>query len=188
MQLKVEEWPIERFVQYTRNPRKNDGQVGRMADAIREFGFRIPVVAKSDGTLVDGHLRLKSAKALGMKTIPVALADDLTDDQIRAFRLLANKSATWAEWDEGLLSFELGALEDAGFDIGLTGFDLGEETEASANGPVVKEVTVDTSELQAQFWVSIRGPLSEQARTLDAIKTALGEPSNDIEIDIGVIA
>jgi len=98
-ELKVETWPIERLVPYCRNPRKNDEQVDRMASAIREFGFRIPIVARSDGEVVDGHLRLKAAQKLGLKEVPVALADELTDAQVKAFRILANKSANWAEWD-----------------------------------------------------------------------------------------
>lgn len=107
MELKVETWPIERLVEYARNPRKNDEQVERMKAAIKEFGFRIPVVAKSDGTLVDGHLRLKAARALGLTEVPVALADELTDTQVKAFRLLANQSANWAEWDYDLLKLAL---------------------------------------------------------------------------------
>lgn len=121
--LKVQHWPIERLAPYPTNPRKNDHAVERMADAIREFGFRIPVVAKSDGEVVDGHLRLKAAVALGMKNIPVALADNLTDAQVRAFRLLANRSATWAEWDFDLLEAELQQLKIENFDLSLTGFD-----------------------------------------------------------------
>ena len=97
--LKTESWPIERLVPYARNPRKNDEQVERMVAAIREFGFRIPVVAKSDGTVVDGHLRLKAARKLGLMEVPVALADELTDAQVKAFRLLANRSANWAAWE-----------------------------------------------------------------------------------------
>jgi len=75
-QLKVETWPIERCIAYARNPRKNDEQVDRMASAIKEFGFRIPIVARSDGEVVDGHLRLKAAQKLGLKEVPVALADE----------------------------------------------------------------------------------------------------------------
>jgi ParB-like chromosome segregation protein Spo0J len=60
--LKVEQWPIDRLIEYARNPRKNDAKVDQMAAAIREFGFRIPIVAKSDGSVVDGHLRLKAAR------------------------------------------------------------------------------------------------------------------------------
>jgi ParB-like chromosome segregation protein Spo0J len=122
MALKVEEWPIERLVEYARNPRKNDSEVGRMASAIKEFGFRIPIVAKSDGSVVDGHLRLKAARKLGLKTVPVALADDLTEAQIKAFRLLANRSANWASWDDDLLRLEMIDLQALDYDLDLTGF------------------------------------------------------------------
>jgi hypothetical protein len=120
--LKVEQWPIERLIEYARNPRKNDSEIDRMAGAIREFGFRIPIVAKSDGSVVDGHLRLKAARKLGLTEVPVALADELSDAQIKAFRLLANRSASWAEWDNELLALELGDLQALGFDLALTGF------------------------------------------------------------------
>jgi len=76
--------------------------------------------------VVDGHLRLAAALRLGLTHIPVALADDLTDAQIKAFRLLANRSATWAEWDDDLLALELNDLKEDGFDLGLTGFDAEE--------------------------------------------------------------
>ena len=124
--LKTESWPVERLVPYARNPRKNDGQVERMVAAIREFGFRIPIVAKSDGTVVDGHLRLKAARKLGITEVPVALADELTEAQVKAFRLLANRSANWAAWDEDLLALELEELQAMAFDITQTGFDAAE--------------------------------------------------------------
>ncbi|MFN3347405.1 DNA modification methylase [Pseudorhodoplanes sp.] len=121
--LILENWPIERLVDYARNPRRNDHVVDRMCSAITEFGFRIPIVARSDGSVVDGHLRLKAARRLGLATVPVALADDLTDAQIKAFRLLANRSASWADWDDELLHLELGELNAAEFPLELTGFD-----------------------------------------------------------------
>lgn len=125
-ELKVETWPVERLIPYARNPRKNDEQVERMASAIREFGFRIPVVAKSDGSVIDGHLRLKAAIMLGMSEVPVALADELTEAQVKAFRLLANKSANWAVWDDELLKLEFQDLKGMGFNLELTGFDAEE--------------------------------------------------------------
>src|SRR5206468_4265675 len=97
--------------------------VDRMCTAITEFGFRIPIVAKSDGLIVDGHLRHKAALKLGIKTVPVALADELTDVQIKAFRLLANQSANWAKWDMPLLKLELESLRLADYPLELTGFD-----------------------------------------------------------------
>ena len=122
-ELTLEHWPIDRLIDYARNPRKNDHAVAQMAAVITEFGFRIPVVARSTGELVDGHLRLKAARQLGLATVPVVLADNLTDAQIKAFRLLANRSATWAEWDEDLLRLELEDLSAMDFDLALTGFD-----------------------------------------------------------------
>ena len=120
--LILETWPVDRLIPYARNPRKNDAAVDQMCGAIKEFGFRIPIVARSDGTVVDGHLRLKAAQRLGLTDVPVALADDLTEAQIKAFRLLANRSATWADWDNDLLALELEDLKFEGFDLGLTGF------------------------------------------------------------------
>ena len=124
--LDFQTWPIDRCVDYARNPRKNDHAVDGVAAAIREFGFRVPIVAKSDGTIVDGHLRLKAARKLGLTEVPVILADDMTDAQIKAFRLSVNKVAEWAEWDAGLLSLELQDLEEMGFDLKTTGFSVGE--------------------------------------------------------------
>ena len=124
--LIFETWPIERCIGYARNPRKNDHAVDKVASAIREFGFRVPIVAKSDGTVVDGHLRLKAAAKLGLTEVPVILADDLTDAQIKAFRLSVNKVSEFAEWDIDLLKLEFEDLDAAGFDLTLTGFDLGE--------------------------------------------------------------
>lgn len=125
-ELSLQHWPIERLIDYARNPRKNDHAVEQMAAVITEFGFRIPVVAKSTGELVDGHLRLKAARKLGMTTVPVVLADELGEAQIKAFRLLANRSATWAQWDDALLALELEDLKLADFDLSLTGFEDGE--------------------------------------------------------------
>lgn len=122
-ELRIEMWPTGRLVPYVGNPRKNDQAVDRMTAVIREFGFRIPLVVRRDGELVDGHLRLKAAIALGMTEVPVMPADDMTPEQVRAFRLMVNRSATWATWDEDLLLAEIKALMDANYDVSFTGFD-----------------------------------------------------------------
>jgi ParB-like chromosome segregation protein Spo0J len=75
---RVELWPIDRLVEYSRNPRKNDRAVDRMCSSIREFGFKIPCLVRSDGEVVDGHLRLKAARKLGITEIPVILCDEWT--------------------------------------------------------------------------------------------------------------
>jgi len=130
----LEQWPVGRLIEYARNPRKNDHAVDRVAAAIKEFGFRVPIVAKSDGLVVDGHLRLKAAKKLGMETVPVLLADDMTDIQIKAFRLSVNKMAEIAEWDDELLALELTELNLDDFDMELTGFSASELTLAMGLG------------------------------------------------------
>jgi hypothetical protein len=93
----IELWPIERLVEYACNPRKNDAAVDRMCASIREFSFKIPVLARSDGEIVDGHLRLKAARKLGITEIPVILCDEWTPAQVKAFRLMVNRSVTWAD-------------------------------------------------------------------------------------------
>ena len=122
----LESWPTDSLREYARNPRKNDHAVDRVAAAIREFGFRVPILAKSDKTIVDGHLRLKAAKKLGLEEVPVLLCDDMTDVQVRAFRLSVNKVSEFADWDDGMLRVELDALGVDGFDLELTGFSLDE--------------------------------------------------------------
>ena len=93
-----------------RNPRKNDAAVDRMCSSIREFGFKIPVLARSDGEVVDGHLRLKAARKLEIAEVPVILCDEWTPAQVKAFRLMVNRSVAWADWDEELLALELDEL------------------------------------------------------------------------------
>ena len=122
----LEEWKVSDLIEYARNPRKNDHAVDKVAAAIREFGFRVPILAKSDKTVVDGHLRLKAAKKLGLETVPVMLCDDMTDAQIKAFRISVNRVAELAEWDDELLRVEFAELEGLGFDLELTGFGLDE--------------------------------------------------------------
>src|ERR1035438_6299201 len=100
--LEIQLWPIDRLVFYVRNPRKNDGAVDQMCGSIKEFGFRIPVLACEDGEVIDGHLRLKAARKLGMTEIPVIVCDDWTEAQVKAFRLLVNRSVQWARWDDEL--------------------------------------------------------------------------------------
>jgi len=114
------------LVPYARNPRKNDHAVDRMAASIDEFGFKIPILVRSNGEVVDGHLRLKAAQKLGMTEVPVILCDEWSEAQVRAFRLMVNRSVTWADWDEELLALEVGELKALDFDLNLTGFDTKE--------------------------------------------------------------
>ena len=107
---------------YERNPRRNDDAVDPVAESIRNFGFKVPVVVDDKGTVVCGHTRLKAAKKLGMKQIPCIVANDLTEEQITAYRLIDNKTQELSTWDFGKLIAELKELTDA-FDMTLMGFD-----------------------------------------------------------------
>ena len=105
--MEIRIWPIDKLVFYARNPRKNDAVVDFMCGSIREYGFKIPCLVRSDGEVIDGHLRLKAARKLGITDIPVILCDEWTPAQVKAFRLMVNRSATWADWDQELLAIEL---------------------------------------------------------------------------------
>ncbi len=146
----LEQWPVADLIEYARNPRKNDHAVDKVAAAIREFGFRVPILAKSDKTIVDGHLRLKAAKKLGLETVPVMLCDDMTDAQIKAFRISVNRVAEFAGWDNDMLRIELDELGEMGFDLELTGFSLDEMASIFDNSE--QEDTEPTEQLYAEIF------------------------------------
>src|SRR5450759_3652035 len=151
----IQIWPIDQLVFYARNPRKNDAAVDRMCSSIREFGFKIPVLARSDGEVIDGHLRLKAAKKLRITDVPVILCDEWSPAQVKAFRLMVNRSVTWADWDEELVALELQEIQESDFDLSLTGFDPGEidallalddEEKANATPPLPESCLLYTSD------------------------------------------
>ena len=119
--MKIVDKPIEWLRPYENNPRNNEQAVEAVANSINEFGFKVPIVATIDGEIVNGHTRFKAAKFLKLKTVPVLIADDLTEEQIKAFRLADNKTGELAEWNVELLYGELDELD--GFDMTLFGFE-----------------------------------------------------------------
>lgn len=116
---------IDEIKPYEKNPRKNDEAVKYVAESIKQFGFKVPIVIDKDGIIVAGHTRYKAAKKLNLKEVPCIVADDLTDEQVKAFRLADNKVAEKSEWDFDLLADELDDL----FDFDMTAFGFDEETE-----------------------------------------------------------
>lgn len=119
--MKIVDKPIEWLRPYENNPRNNEQAVEAVANSIKEFGFKVPIVATIDGEIVNGHTRFKAAKFLKLKTVPVLIADDLTEEQIKAFRLADNKTGELADWDIELLYSELEDL--TGFDMTMFGFE-----------------------------------------------------------------
>jgi len=124
--MKIEMRPIGEVKPYEQNPRLNDDAVEAVAESIKRFGFRQPIVVDGDGVIVCGHTRWKAAQALGLEKVPVHVARDLTPEQVRAYRIADNKTAELAEWNMELLPIELGELQDAGIDWSLLGFDQDE--------------------------------------------------------------
>ena len=112
--------PIGELKPYERNPRRNDEAVQYVAKSIKDFGFKVPMVIDSNNVIICGHTRYKAAKELGLEEVPCVIADDLTEEQIKAFRLADNKVSEHAKWDYELLNIELEGLQD--FDMQDFGF------------------------------------------------------------------
>lgn len=133
--LKIEYVDINSIKPYKKNPRKNEDAIPYVMESIKQFGFKNPVILDKDNVIVAGHTRIESAKRLGITEIPCIYADDLTDEQIKAFRLADNKVAEIAEWDIDLLDTELDDIlnidmSDFGFDLDLDNEEI-ERTDLS---------------------------------------------------------
>lgn len=114
--------PVQEIVPYAKNPRKNDDAVDKVIESIKEFGFRNPLILDSSGVVIAGHTRLKAAIKLGMSEVPCIMADDLTPEKVKAYRIADNKSAEYSKWDFEALAAELDDLQKAGYDLSLTAF------------------------------------------------------------------
>lgn len=110
------------LIPYANNPRLNDNAVDAVAASIKEFGFKVPIVVDSENVIINGHTRLKAAHKLGLKQVPCIVADDLTPEQVKAYRLADNKTSELAQWDLDKLDIELDGLKDIGFDMSNYGF------------------------------------------------------------------
>ena len=159
--MSVELRPLDAVRPYANNPRQNDDAVEAVAESIRRFGFRQPIVVDADGVIVAGHTRYRAAQRLGLATVPVHVATDLTADEVRAYRLADNKTAELASWDTSMLSIELDALRGAGIDWTLLGFDEEElakllapaGTEGLTDPDAVPEKPVDPVTKPGDLWL-----------------------------------
>lgn len=125
--MEIIEKRLNELTPYKNNPRKNDQAVDAVAASISHFGFKVPIVIDRDGVIVCGHTRAKAAKKLKLESVPCVVADDLTEEEIKAFRLADNKVGELAEWDLPALDLELADLD---FDMSDFGFDLDAGQEA----------------------------------------------------------
>lgn len=122
--MNVVEKKLAELQPYAKNPRKNDQAVPAVAESIRRFGWKQPLVIDKKGVIIAGHTRYKAAKSLGLKSVPCVVADDLTPEEAKAFRLVDNRVGELAEWDFDLLDGEISGLSGIGFDLGGMGFDF----------------------------------------------------------------
>lgn len=140
---------IDEVIPYENNPRKNESAVDYVAKSIKEFGFKVPIIIDKNNIIVTGHTRLKAAKKLGLEEVPVIMADDLTEEQIKAFRLADNKVSEFAEWDDDLLKME---LDDIDIDMSDFGFILDSgfvetDTEDGGDNPYTTKINIPQYEI-----------------------------------------
>lgn len=141
--MKIIELATESLVPYENNPRNNDQAVDAVAASIKEFGFKVPIIIDEYGLIIAGHTRLKAAKKLGLETVPCIRADDLTDEQARAFRLADNKTAELASWKIDKLEQEL-----KGISMDMERFGFGDEPEKEEQGKEAKSSNIVTFSFQ----------------------------------------
>jgi ParB-like chromosome segregation protein Spo0J len=127
MKMQIIEKRIEELIDYENNPRHNEAAVGKVAASIEEFGFKVPIVIDKDNVIIAGHTRRKAEESLGLQTVPCIVADDLTEEQVKAFRLADNKTSEFAGWDFAKLEAELEELQSIGFDMTDFGFPADSE-------------------------------------------------------------
>ena len=120
--MNIHEIAVDELTPYENNPRNNEKAVDAVAASIKEFGFKQPIVIDANNVVVCGHTRLLAAKKLGIKAVPCVIADDLTEEQIRAYRLADNKVAELAGWNDELLAFEMSAIQE--IDMSAFGFEI----------------------------------------------------------------
>jgi ParB-like chromosome segregation protein Spo0J len=124
--MKTEQWPIENVIPYDKNPRHNEESIKHVAESIKQFGFRQPIVIDKTGVIIAGHTRHKAAQLLKLKTVPVHVATDMTAKQIRAYRIADNSAGEKSTWDKNLLEAEIAELSD--FDFSMFGIEAEAET------------------------------------------------------------
>jgi len=173
--MKIEELSLASIKPYEKNPRKNDGAVDGVAESIKQFGFQQPIVVDKDNVIVAGHTRYKAAKKLGLKTVPCVRADELTKEQVKAYRILDNKLNELATWDFEALSEELKSFkfEFEKFQFAVPEFNFSFEADELADTSnfgrsalPTNETNVSTS-AEESSGVSFESELPEELRGVD---------------------
>ena len=129
--MEIIELPIKSIFPYKNNPRINDDAVDYVVNSIKTFGFRVPIIIDKNRCIVAGHTRYEAAKKLGIKELPCILASELSDNQIRAFRIIDNQTQSLSSWDFSKLMTELDDIDE--FDMSLYGFTKDDEEDEDGN-------------------------------------------------------
>lgn len=152
---------ISEIKPYENNPRNNDEASKKVAESIKEFGFKVPIIVDKNNVIIAGHTRYKAAKYLKIESIPVIKAEDLTPEQVKAFRIMDNKSSELASWDYEALLKEMESLKLENYDIEFTGFEL-EEVESLFDEYNPKEIQEDESFNIEEELQSIEEPITKK--------------------------
>lgn len=173
--MQVQSMNISEVKPYPHNPRKNDSGVEAVANSIKEFGWQQPIVVDKDHVIIVGHTRYKAAKKLGMDKVPVVVADSLTDEQVRAYRLADNKTGELTDWDPEQLDIELGDILD--LDMSDFGFDLDDDDEQQSSfDKVMSQPNEDGHTLADDFIIF-------PSSVLDARKGGVARPQGCLEVN-----
>ncbi len=173
--MRIIQKKISDLIPYLNNPRKNERAIDKVAASIKEFGFKVPIIIDRDNVIVAGHTRLKAAELLGLDKIPCIVADDLSDEQLKAFRLADNKTGEFAEWDFELLAEELQDITD--IDMSEFGFeveDIPEDTEVAEDFD-----DIDVEKLEKHYGVPYQG---NKSRIADIIINLLPEGKRLVDL------
>lgn len=174
--MEIIELPVKALKPYKRNPRKNDKAVEYVANSIRQFGFKVPIVIDDNYEIVCGHTRWKAAKTLGLETVPCVMADDLTPEQVQAYRLADNKTSEMADWDFDLLELEFNDIDPALFDMSDFGFFQDDEPGKKTPAEIVEDEAPEVDEVEpcckrGQIW------------TLGCHRLMCGDSTNRSEVE-----
>ena len=158
--MKIIKMKVEDLIPYINNPRNNENAVDKVASSIAEFGFKNPIIIDKNNVVINGHTRLLASKKLGLEEVPVIKADDLTEAQVKAFRITDNKTSEYAEWNEDLLKLELEQLEEMNFNLDDLNIDYSDfgleidlediEEELESDNVYTKEINIPHYEITGE--------------------------------------
>ena len=169
---------IDELIPYENNPRLNDEAVEYVKNSIKEFGFKVPVVIDKDNVIISGHTRIKASKELGIKDIPCIIADDLTEEQVKAFRLADNKVAEKSVWNWEMLNQELNDI----LNIDMTEFDFGIDLDE----PLEDELDEDENNIELkEYQVKLKFKDTKDFKKIeDELRSFINENYKDVNVSV----